>query len=282
MDRQEILTQMKNFDFDIIVVAGQSNAEGCGLGNEKLIYKKSENIYQLIDCNNYSYIENNGSYKLNLVLPIEMNFCVAEERFDLTERKNRSAFCDTFVKLYEKKYLHDNRKILLIRGAINGSGFSRNEWGKDGVLYNRLKDVIDFSLSANEKNRLVVLLWHQGEHDATEQPQLSYNQRFEYYKQHLGEMLTDFSKRYGENIPIIAGQYSHILLKKEKTQYLAIINATKEVFKTIKFGGIAKSSGIKVNCEVVHDTDMYHFDRKSNIKFGKRYFNIYKRLKKRN
>ena len=69
-------------------------------------------------------------------------------------------------KSIESGKLKPGRKLLIIRAAIGGTGFSDERWGMTDDLYLRMIEMIKTALELNSKNKLAAFLWHQGETDA--------------------------------------------------------------------------------------------------------------------
>ena len=267
-----------NIDFDIIILAGQSNAEGNGLGNEELICENDDKIYHIYDKNPTGFKDEDTNPVLQITLPMEKVFGVMEERD--TVNGKAASFVDTFTRLYIKNgLLKDNRKLLVLRCAVGGTGFSRNEWGINSVLYKRLRDLADYALNLGGDNKIVALLWHQGEHDAFEQQQLTPTERYDYYFSHFSEQMNDFLHVYGE-VPIIAGGFCPDEKKNDPPAYVAVENATKDYLSGIKTGGFVVSDGLLSNDQKISNGDHAHFCRESCIELGKRYFTVYCNFKK--
>ena len=140
--------------FDIIVVAGQSNAEGNGVsyGNKPDIIPGA---YEIIDKNKYGMkLKADGSYDdLDFVYPVETIIRELQER-DINGIYN-SDLSISFVKKYQKsRYFSPDRKILVIKTGYGGSGFAFDQHGVGNPLYLRMLDMINKGLSLNENNLL--------------------------------------------------------------------------------------------------------------------------------
>ena len=83
--------------------------------------------------------------------------------------------------MLKKFAIKEGRKVLIVKTAIGGTGFMRNHWGKGCPMTERAFKMIDYSLSLEENSRIVAVLWHQGEHDAFESPELSSLTRENFY-----------------------------------------------------------------------------------------------------
>ncbi len=139
-----MLRDFSKEELDIVIQAGQSNSEGCGLGKATAPFIPSSDIL---------YLNN------------DFTICVAQETVSGNEIVGNFslAFCTKYI---ESGKLQCGRKLLIIRAAIGGTGFLDNHWGMTGDLYLKMIEMIHTALELNHKNELVAFLWHQGEADA--------------------------------------------------------------------------------------------------------------------
>ena len=103
--------QLKNERLDIIVVAGQSNSYGCGLGNVDKPYKENQNIYTMYNPNAIVYSKDEtGKERAYASFPTK-----TEITYTTTVRpgENTTSFFPYFAELYEKNNLKEGRKILI-------------------------------------------------------------------------------------------------------------------------------------------------------------------------
>ena len=124
--------------YDIIVLAGQSNAEGYGVGEVSEEYRKDERVLWLNDrAAAHFEKDENGNDFLSLNYPAETEISIADEPTGAQGKTGKLAL--SFAKCYVKSgLLKPNRKLLIVNAAVGGTGFARNEWGVGNVLYNRL------------------------------------------------------------------------------------------------------------------------------------------------
>ena len=180
---------MKDCAFDIIVIAGQSNAEGNGIKRDdsEII---SDKVYQIADKNPIGIkVLDNGKVIIDMIYPTETVFEKAHERVDANGKKFAD-FSETFAKCYiDAGFLDNDRKLLIIKTAVGGTGFARHEWGVGSILFDRLNLMVDFGLKMNSKNRIVAFLWHQGEHDAWENANLNAKERYDFYRKNFTEQI---------------------------------------------------------------------------------------------
>ncbi len=108
--------------YDIIIVAGQSNAQGTGTGPAQQEYVPTENIMMLTDQANPRFEAN----RLVLDYPAPMYISMAQEL--TVDGLKRGQFQLSFAREYCRKYLQNTgRKVLLVQCGVGGTGFCRNE-----------------------------------------------------------------------------------------------------------------------------------------------------------
>jgi len=270
---------MNKFAFDIIIVAGQSNAEGNGIKNNENQMILND-VYHLVDKNNIATkVCDDGKVILDMVYPTEMILEIAHERAQ--DGKLLADFPQTFAQKYiEDGKLGNGRKILIVKTAVGGTGFSRKEWGVGSILLKRLVDMVDYSLSLNEDNKIIALLWHQGEHDCVENAVVSLDELYKFYSDNLTNQFIDLRNRYGKEIPIIAGEFvdSWADLPENKEKCDIIEKATRDVCDNIKNSMVVSSVGLLSNDQNFHNGDNIHFCGESIYELGKRYYSAYKSM----
>lgn len=256
--------------FDILIQAGQSNAEGMGRGEVDNEFAPSSHIYTLTAEKTVEHFPE----KL-LITYADKPFSIqqAEERTDNGDKI--ADFALPFAALYEKHCLQADRDILIIRAAVGGSGFQKGQWTKDGILYIKLLEMIDYALSLNPENRLVAFLWHQGEHDAFEK---NTPDRFE---MQLKDMIVSVRNRYNvQDLPFITGDFVSEWKNKNLSDCTPIVDKIKKVATKIGNGAFVETADLLSNNQKTGNGDDIHFCRASQYELGKRYFNAYSALQK--
>ncbi|MBE6645398.1 MAG: sialate O-acetylesterase [Ruminococcaceae bacterium] len=258
--------------YDIIILAGQSNAAGTGRGEVKEEYVPDENIISLSPVFDISRKIEDGIDKrwINYkdTLPV---FEIAHERI-AKEVKNGDLSL-TFSKEYiNNGYLNSGRKVLIIRAAIGATGFMHGHWGVGKPLYSKMVELVEYALSQNPENKLKVLLWHQGEHEVGKK-----NPPEKYFNE-LRNLFRDFKKRFdSENLPIISADFSHEWKHTKGAEGQAISNVIRKVV-TGEGGIYLETDDLLSNNQKNGDKDIIHFCRESLYTLGKRYFEAYKKL----
>ena len=271
---------MTMIKYDIIVVAGQSNAEGNGIKkDDKEII--SEKVYQIADKNYIgTKVLDDGKVIIDMVYPTEMVFEKAHERVDANGNKFAD-FSETFAKCYiDGGFLEKGRKVLIIKTAVGGTGFARHEWGVGSVLFDRMNLMVNYGLKLNKENRIVAFLWHQGEHDAFENAELDTIERYNFYYENFKKQTLAFREKYGKDIPVIAGEFANSWaeLSENKEKCDAVERATKDVCKDIGRAAVAESEGLLSNDDAFHNGDNIHFCADSIYEFGMRYYYLFEKI----
>lgn len=135
-------------EYDIFLVAGQSNTHQ-GAGLDLMIDQPQENIRQL---------GRGGANDLKVIL-------ATEPLQHWTALANEIGFCLTFAKAYAASSLKEGRQVLLIPCGYGETGFASGHWNKGEALYEDAVQRTRYALSLSKNNRLVAVLWHQGESD---------------------------------------------------------------------------------------------------------------------
>ena len=267
--------------FDIIIVAGQSNAEGYGVSfdSKPLIIPDA---YEIIDKNKYGMkLKADGSYDdLDFVYPVETIIRELQERKG--DGKYNSDLSLSFADKYRKsKFFSPERKILVIKTGYGGSGFAFDQHGVGNPLYKRMLDMINVGLSLNKDNRIVAFLWHQGEHDAFENAWFSYQERYDYYYSNLLKEFLAVREEYKQfDFPIITGEMCRDWKKRYVTESEAVEKATIDVCEKIGNAAFVRANDLPSNEEAIHNGDLDHFCKKSILILGERYFDAFANLKK--
>ena len=239
--------------FDIFIQAGQSNSEGYGFGIIENPYHPNNNVYYLTP-----------------------DFIIERATERVTENQVQSNFGLSFAQEYiDAGMLKEDRKILILRAAVGGTGFSDNRWGMRDDLYLRMLEMIKTALELNSENRLVALLWHQGETDA--QKRATYDMHYG----NLKNLVCSVRETFGANgLPFIAGDFVHHWKNDNLDLAEPIVDAIRAVCKDCQPGAFVESEGLLSNLEELGYnplgwTDTIHFSRKAIYELGKRYFKAF-------
>lgn len=244
--------------FDIIIQAGQSNSEGYGCGPVDRPYEVSDLVWYL-----------NG------------DFTISKAAEQVTLNETVSNFSLSFAREYmEKGLLKEDRKLLILRCAVGGTGFLDDHWKLTDDLYLRMMDMIKTALDLNKENRLVAFLWHQGETDA-----MLFASREVHYN-HLMTLLRSVCDTFQvPEIPFVAGDFVQDWKGDNLAVSEPVIDAIRDVCRDYGHGAFVETDGLKSNRQELGritmewpDPDPIHFSRKSLYELGSRYFAAYQEI----
>ena len=259
--------------YDIIIQAGQSNAEGSGRGplSTEKEYIPQPNIVYLtaqttVECKDGVVEVQFGDENFALE--------IAKERID-EYGKIVGDFALTFAKDYlEYNLRQESRKILIIRCGVGGTSFAQRHWGLQDICYLKMLEMVDYALRLNPENRIVGFLWHQGESDA-----INNSPTGEYYH-NLSSMLNAVRIQYGD-IPFIAGDFVYDWKNKNLSVCSPIIQEVRRVINDNKLSAFVETNGLLSNHQKMGNGDDIHFCREALYELGHRYFRAFFEIAKR-
>lgn len=255
--------------YDIIILAGQSNAVGCGKGPVENAYVPDPRILWLTDDAKLTYIHEGDLLKIDKMNPpTKTTVTVAEE--EVTDGWIIGKFILPFAARYAEQCLEPDRKVLIVHAAVGGTGFARKEWGIDAPLYERLVRLTGEALNMNPENRIVAFLWHQGEHDAFENADWDPERRYQFYKTNLTRMLDDYFARFGK-MPFVAAGFCDEWYLENKVACDAVLTVLRECCAAYG-GGFVETAGLQSNHQKVGVDDVIHFCREAQYKLADMYF----------
>ncbi len=247
--------------FDILIQAGQSNSDGTSFGSVEHPYQPNDKVWYL-----------NADFTIS----------IAQEK--VCNNAPQGNFGLTFAKEYiDKGRLEEGRKILILRSAVGGTGFLTGQWKLTDPLYLRMMEMIRTALALNPENRLVALLWHQGEED------VSRNASFDVHYNHVMTLLKSVRDEFGvPELPFIAGDFVYDWKKSCLDRAEPVEKATRAVCKDAGHSAFVETSDLQSNREDGLDgqphplgwVDTIHFSRKSIYELGKRYFAAFEEIVK--
>ena len=251
-----MLHDFTNDKFDIIIQAGQSNSEGYGFGPVDTPYQPDGRVW---------YLNQDGTISL-----------AAEKVANNTVQAN---FGLPFAREYlNAGMLAEGRKLLIIRAAVGGTGFLDNRWKPADDLFLQMMEMIRTALALNPENRLVALLWHQGENDANARA------TFDQHYGHLSTLLRLVRETYdAPDLPFIAGDFVYHWKEKYMDACTPVVDAIRAVCQDCGRGGFVETADLKSNAqeEIEHPfgwMDDIHFSRRSIYQMGLRYFAEFSRI----
>ena len=273
-----IIKNPSNDKFDIIIVAGQSNALGCGVGETKNSFVKNDKIFMLNEDFTADFVDDELKMTNTGICYLE----IADERVENGEKK--ASFTLSFASKYAKNHLIAGRKLLLVQTAVGGTGFARHHWGENESLTVRMFEMVEQALKMNSENKIVAVLWHQGEHDMFRNKELNYNERYDFYYNKLYAFIKNLRDKYGK-VPFISGSFCPTwMAQNERENVDAILDVYKKLDATIEnFAFVYKTEDLKCNFQSINKGgDYVHFCRDSSYKLGRRYYKEYVKLQSKN
>ena len=236
--------------FDIIIQAGQSNAEGYGFGQAKEPYVPCDKVFYL-----------------------NPDFTISKAREKVLGNEIQSNWSLSFSREYiNAGMLNDGRKLLILRCAVGGTGFSDKRWGMKDDLYLQMMEMIRTALELNSENRLIAMLWHQGETDAMNK--VSYETHYTNLITLLNSVKSTFEI---EDLPFVAGDFVQEWKNDNIGICTPIVDAIRAVCCDCGRGGFVETDGLVSNNQALAYSplgwkDTIHFCRESVYELGVRYF----------
>ena len=251
------LEAYKEFKYDIIIVAGQSNAVGCGLGEVANPFVPRDDIMMMPQPAN----ELGGHSIMRAEEPI-------------LEGQPWGNFGLYFARAYvEAGRLAPGRKVLVLQAAVGGTGFSDKRWRLHDDLYRNMLLMIDTALALNPENELKALLWHQGETDAIMKACKTT------HKANLKALVNGVRARYNApNLPFIAGDFVQDWKQDNARICAPVVAAIRAVCNCVGSAAFVETDGLQSNAEAVGNGDDIHFCRAAQYELGARYFEKYQTL----
>ena len=206
--------------FDILIQAGQSNAEGYGFGPTEEPWEPDDRVWVL-----------NG------------DFTISQAAEKVTGNDIQSDFSLSFVREYIRDgRLEEGRGILILRTAVGGTGFLDGHWKPEDDLYLRMIEMTRTALELNPENRLVALLWHQGETDT------SYDATFSGHYDRLMTLVKGVRETFGRpDLPFIAGDFVQDWKGLNIEVCTPVVDAIRAVCRDCGNGGFVETDGLLSN-----------------------------------
>lgn len=260
--------------YDIIILAGQSNAEGNGvrIGGKEVL---NDNVFQVVDKNPaFIYEDSNKKTILDIKIPTD---CMVELAH---ERSCGENFCADISETFANNYINagllkNDRKVLIVKTAVGGSGFAKEQWGIGNPLFTRAIEMIKYALSLEKNSKIVACLWHQGEHDAFENAEFTDTERYNFYYDKLLRQTLEFRKIFATKFPFICGGFVRDWGLLYLNQVESVEKASQDVCNTIGLAGFCSSEGLLSNNQAIKNGDNIHFCVDSIYELANRYFNKY-------
>lgn len=226
--------------FKLVLLIGQSNMAGRGFVEEA--DKVPHPRVVMLDKNN--------------------KWVPAVDPVHYDKRRAGVGLCRTFANMLAED--NPDCVIGLIPAACGGS--SLIHW-KPGVYFKPTKsnpydDAVNRAKHAMQQGTLTAILFHQGEADG---------KRAKVYHQYLSQLIDSLRNELGaRQVPFIIGQLSTVKPMSKARQMIDAAHRTCVL--ECQPAAFVTSENLTLN------PDNVHFDRKSLIEFGKRYYKAYKEV----
>ena len=251
----------ENEKFDIIWLSGQSNAQGSGYGPIEEEHLPNGILYRMYGSGKY--------VNEDWVLPLPTEIGIEE-----SDSRKKYDFAISFAREYMKKgLLAEGRKLLIVDTALGATGFVKGHWRPKDPACIRMHQMLDAALAMNPENRVVAMLWHQGESDAAR----DVDEKTHY--ENLTTLLKSVRAKVGI-VPIVTGDFCAQWKGQNEEKCAPIVRAIRRVMEDMG-GAFVETADLPSNeQDKTEQPDQIHFSRRSLEILGKRFFAAYEKIKK--
>jgi hypothetical protein len=278
--------------YDIIIIAGQSNAVGAGLGSFSDSAANTATDAKIFQLGRYGA----GSLKVMPATWVQNGITYdALQHWNITANRASMGLAVPFARRYAQEQLAPGRSILIVPAAYGGTSILK--WLGDitaptttpNALYDDMKNRVNTALALpGGTNKIVAFLWHQGESDVSSAAGTPGIMTPAIYQQKLTLILqklrTDFPSQPA--YPVVGGLFvpewpsawpGASLLLPAKIQIESVI---KQVFAADVRGGVADTAGLTANYPSLTSdiNQQVHFSAASQVTLGARYYQKWKDL----
>lgn len=269
-----------NAPCDVILLAGQSNAEGCGRGEVDRPYEPTPRILEIRGVKHPHYQNIDGVDQLVDV----------ENEFQVGVADLKWGGCGCLALYFAREYvnaglLKEGRKLLIVYAPVGGTGFARGQWNMEGNLYKRMIEMTNDALGLHKDNKLVALLWHQGESDSfpfASDGDEKFKKMEDRYYNYLSAFVSSVRERYeAPELPFIAAKFvNDEWYKANKAGADAVYAATERVVKACGNAAFLETADLSSNDKATGNGDTIHFCHESLRILGERYFEAFTKIVK--
>jgi hypothetical protein len=235
---------MSEQSYNVILIIGQSNTH-YGIGFDPVLDAPMSEIKQL------GRFRNENMRVIDATEPLHHH----------TRQENKIGLGLAYAKLMHK-YLKDNKEILIIPSAYAGTGFQNNGWNQGNDLYEDAVKRVKHVISTNPENKLVSILWHQGENDVGNSN----------YQKYLDDFIVNIRNDLeAETVPFILGGMVPYWVRQRdsrKNQQMIISSSTERH----DYIGYADPESPFVIQKNNNNVDQIHYDAKGQRELANRYF----------
>jgi hypothetical protein len=266
--------------YDIVIVAGQSNAVGQGNGpftdhNAKAAY--DDRIVQV------------GRLRLSNKKIVPIGYVENGVKWDglqswsESERRVREGFTLTFARLYARYKLEPGRKVVIIPAAYGGRAIP--VWLNDSPVpvYSDMLSRINTVLALPGAHRIVAFLWHGGSElvaALNNDPAMNPEIFREDLTQFIAKLRTDLGV---PQLPFLSGQLTPHWLSENPSQFAVkqqFEQVNAEVMASTPSAAVVSAEGLTSNEQIGLPFGDGHFNAASAVEFGWRYFKAWQAVVK--
>lgn len=166
---------------------------------------------------------------------------------------------------YEYSEAHPDVNVGIIPCADGGT--TLDQWAEGGVLFD---NAVNNARLAQRSSQIVAVLWHQGEGDCPDNLYPLYEEKFL-------KIMAAFRRQLGlENVPFLLGGLGDFLplrtAEQQYKNYSAVNKTLQKIADENPMTGFVSAEGLTPN------GDNLHFNTKSLLTFGVRYYEAFKNL----
>lgn len=269
--------------YDIIIIAGQSNAVGAGMGSFTDLYANTATDARIVQFGRYSTTVSPATWTKDGIV------YDALQHWGRNVSTTTMGFAIPFARRYiAEGHLAPGRQVLIVPGAYAGTSIL--QWIDGPIsfppssLYNDLLLRARFALSLPGDNRVVAVLWHQGEADVFYANQNMHGMNTAVYQQQLTALIQKFRTDFPSNpaYPIIAGNF--VAQWDRWSSDLSLPRQFEHVIETVLApdvrAGVVTSTGLTQNYPTFTSdwSEQLHFTAQSQVTLGDRYYQMWKKL----
>jgi hypothetical protein len=175
------------------------------------------------------------------------------------------------VESFADKYSTDHPDVEVGVIPCADGGTCLDQWQEGSLLFD---NAVNCAKLAQRTSHLVAILWHQGESDCREDRYLCYLEKITKIMNALRRELN------AQNVPLIVGGLGDFL--KDRIEHPNLVNypfvneALEKFAQATPHTAFASAKGLSAN------SDNLHFNSKSLLEFGLRYYEAFKTIEDKN